>query len=262
VEGCHTLPSSHPSYPLTKYFYYPGFTERTGGLLVEAELLKQRADFQREPGTAAAFLAELGVTAAEAAAFKTTLFCYPQAPVANLFQAWQTGNAPITCLVPEGVATDTVQAFLGGEAKAGTSATRGALTVRVLPFVPQPDYDKLLWSCDFNLVRGEDSFVRAQWTGSPFVWHIYPQDKNLHHTKLNAFLSTYTPGSAALSAFSHAWNGVPSLEAAAGLDWAALWQDLHAVLPEIAAATANWEQKMLGNGDMASNLLKFALAKR
>ena len=67
-------------------------------------------------------------------------------------------------------------------------ARRGALTVRVLPFIPQPDYDQLLWSCDLNFVRGEDSFVRAQWAGKPFIWHIYPQDENLHHKKLKAFV--------------------------------------------------------------------------
>jgi uncharacterized repeat protein (TIGR03837 family) len=90
-------------------------------------------------------------------------------------------------------------ALSGGES--GNVATRGALTVRVLPFVPQPDYDKLLWACDLNFVRGEDSFVRAQWAGKPFIWHIYPQDENLHHKKLRAFLQRYAaalPGLAGL----------------------------------------------------------------
>ena len=82
----------------------------------------------------------------------------------------------------------------------------GALTVRVLPFVSQPDYDKLLWACDLNFVRGEDSFVRAQWAGKPFIWHIYPQDKNLHHVKLRAFLQRYAADIESLSNFSLFWN--------------------------------------------------------
>lgn len=62
----------------------------------------------------------------------------------------------------------------------GDVRTRGALTVQVLPFVSQDDFDRLLWSCDFNAVRGEDSFVRAQWAGQPMLWHIYVQDENAH----------------------------------------------------------------------------------
>ena len=50
----------------------------------------------------------------------------------------------------------------------------------MLPLLTQRDYDHLLWACDLNFVRGEDSFVRAQWAGAPFVWQIYPQDDGAH----------------------------------------------------------------------------------
>src|SRR5207245_2065289 len=139
--------------------------------------------FQHDQAAMTAFLGQFGVTPAEMPSLKVSLFCYPQAPVSALFHAWQRCDTAITCLVPEGVAVDAVQAFIGGTgqaAKVGATATRDALTVRVLPYIPQPDYDKLLWACDLNFVRGEDSFVRAQWAGKPFIWHIYPQDKDLH----------------------------------------------------------------------------------
>ncbi|MES2071967.1 MAG: elongation factor P maturation arginine rhamnosyltransferase EarP [Pseudomonadota bacterium] len=261
VEGCHTLPSPHPSLPLTKYFFFPGFTSRTGGLLIESALEQQRQDFQSDRGLTAAFLASFGVTAAEMASLKVSLFCYPQAPVSALFQAWQSGDAAITCLVPEGVAVEAVEAFLGTAAKAGAVVSRGALTVRVLPFVPQPDYDKLLWSCDLNFVRGEDSFVRAQWAGKPFIWHIYPQDKNLHHVKLKAFLQAYAPGTASLLAFSYAWNGATA-ETAEPANWAVTWSNFLADMPQIATASTNWQHHLLANGDLTSNLLKFANAIR
>jgi len=130
VEGCHTLPSSHPRLPLTKYFFFPGFTNKTGGLLREASLGEQRRQFQADPAASAAFLAQLGVTAAEMRTLKVSLFCYPHAPVAALFDAWQGGDAALTCLVPAGVAADAVAAFLGAAAVPGAAATRGALTVR------------------------------------------------------------------------------------------------------------------------------------
>ena len=254
VEGCHTLSSPHPSLSLTKYFFFPGFNSKTGGLLLESGLQQQRQAFQHDQAAMAAFLGQFGVTPAEMAFLKVSLFCYPQAPVSALFQAWQRCDTAIICLVPEGIAVDAVQAFLGQAAKAGTSATRDALTVRVLPFVPQPDYDKLLWACDLNFVRGEDSFVRAQWAGKPFVWHIYPQDKDLHHVKLNAFLQCYTAKTESLSEFSLGWNAATKTT----VDWAAIWPRLEADMQEIAIISVDWERQLLAHGDLASNLLKFA----
>lgn len=257
VEGCHALPSPQ-ALSLTKYFFFPGFTGKTGGLLLESGLRQQRQAFQHDQAAMAAFLGQFGVTPAEMASLKVSLFCYPQAPVSALFNAWQSSGTAITCLVPEGVAADAVETFLGQAAKAGASATRDALTVRVLPFIPQPDYDKLLWACDLNFVRGEDSFVRAQWAGKPFIWHIYPQDKDLHHVKLNAFLQRYAAKTESLSAFSLGWNAATT----AAVDWAALWPLLEADMQQIAIMSVDWQRQLMANGDLASNLLKFAQTTR
>ncbi len=262
VEGCHTLPSPHPRFPLTKYFFFPGFTNKTGGLLRESSLEQQRQQFQSDQAAVAAFLAQFGVTPTEMASLKVSLFCYPHAPVPALFDAWQRGDTAITCLVPEGVAIDAIQAFLGSGAKAGAALTRGALTVRVLPFVPQPDYDKLLWACDLNFVRGEDSFVRAQWAGKPFIWHIYPQDENLHHKKLRAFLQRYSANIESLIAFSLRWNGAETDGIKQQASESLLWRSFQADMPKIACRSADWQRQMLANGDLASNLLKFACSLR
>jgi uncharacterized repeat protein (TIGR03837 family) len=258
VEGCHTLASMHPRLPLTKHFFFPGFTDKTGGLLREATLESERRQFQSDPAAMAAFLGRFGVTAPDMAALKVSLFCYPHAPVAAMFAAWQKGDTAITCLVPEGVASEAVAAFLQGPAIPGAARTSGALTLRVLPFVPQPDYDKLLWACDLNFVRGEDSVVRAQWAGRPFVWHIYHQDENLHHVKLQAFLQRYSPDVESLNTFSLSWNG-----AGAALqpgEWDARWLPFQADLPQLAVHAERWQRKMLENGDLSSNLLRFAAA--
>ena len=257
VEGCHTLPSPHPQLPLTKYFFFPGFTSKTGGLLLESALEQERKQFQSNPVSMATFLAQFGVTPDQMASFKISLFCYPQAPVVELFEVWQNSDTAITCLVPEGVAVDAVQAFLGHPAQAGEVKTRGALTVRILPFIPQADYDKLLWACDLNFVRGEDSFVRAQWAGKPFIWHIYPQDENLHHKKLHAFLQRYIAAAKdieSLRVLSLGWNHA----AKETMDWSVTWSEFQADTPKIAELSSNWQTQLLLNGDLASNLLKFA----
>ncbi|CAN7314636.1 elongation factor P maturation arginine rhamnosyltransferase EarP [Massilia sp. LjRoot122] len=261
VEGCHRLPSMHPRLKLTKHFFFPGFTARTGGLLHEAGLDEQRLAFQADRAAMAGFLARFGVGADEMDALKVSLFCYPHAPVAALLRAWSEGGRPVSCLVPEGVAAEAIGAFLGTEARAGASAIRGALTVHVLPFVPQPDYDRLLWACDLNFVRGEDSFVRAQWAGRPFVWHIYPQEENLHHKKLRAFLGRYAhaenEGLAALSRFALGWNGAIDIDS-----WPLAWQDLQAALPGIVIRAEEWRREVLAHGDLTTNLLEFAHALR
>jgi uncharacterized repeat protein (TIGR03837 family) len=256
VEGCHRLPSMHPRLKLTKHFFFPGFTDKTGGLLRERGLVEERTRFQADPAAAAAFLAGLGVSPAEMEALKVSLFCYPHAPVAEMFRAWEQGGEKVTCLVPEGVAREQVQAFIGGDAAAGAAATRGALTVRVIPFMPQTDYDRLLWACDLNFVRGEDSWVRAQWATRPFIWHIYPQDENLHHVKLRAFLQKYVVNTQSLVDFSLRWN-----DAREGhMD--ELWTSLQAELPTMTRRAHEWEAQMLVNGDLVSNLLNFARSLR
>lgn len=262
VEGCHGLPSPHPRLPLTKHFFFPGFTAKTGGLLLEASLDQRRSQFQADRAAMAAFLGALGVTEAEMAALKVSLFCYQQAPTASLFDAWQGGDSAVTCLVPEGVADEAVTAFLGVAATVGVAATRGALTVRVLPFVSQQDYDLLLWACDINFVRGEDSFVRAQWAGKPFIWHIYPQDENLHHVKLRAFLQRHAPDIDSATRLSLLWNDATADAAAAPADWRFAWSQFVADIPFMAARSANWQREMLENGDLASNLLKFSCSLR
>lgn len=248
VEGCHTLPSPHPLLPLTKYFFFPGFTNKTGGLLMESDLDQQRQTFQQNPAAMSSFLSQLGLTPTEIAATKVSLFCYPHAPVQELFNTWQHSAENMTCLVPEGITVDPVQNFLSG----ATSATRGALTVRTIPFLAQPDYDKLLWACDLNFVRGEDSFVRAQCAARPFIWHIYPQNQHLHHLKLKAFLDCLTAKTDHLVTFSLMWN------AATDIDFQAIWPLFKTDMPTIAKLSTHWQQQFAKNGNLASNIVRFA----
>jgi uncharacterized repeat protein (TIGR03837 family) len=163
VEDSHRLPSPHPRLPLVQHFFFPGFTPRTGGLLKEAGLDTTRTAFDAD--ARAAFLASLGVEA-PVEALLVSLFCYPSAPVQRLLAAMRTGP-PVVCLVPDGV-TPLAPSV-------GQVWRDGALTLVGVPFVEPDQYDRLLWSCDLNFVRGEDSAVRAQWADRSFVWPLYTQ---------------------------------------------------------------------------------------
>jgi uncharacterized repeat protein (TIGR03837 family) len=257
VEGCHAMVSPQSGSHLLKYFYFPGFSAGTGGLLAERDLVARRDAFQSDASAQARLFNELGVTLPPGAR-KVSLFCYPHAPVSALLDAMAAMAQPTVCLIPEGVAAAQVAAFMGCTPEAGAHATRGALTVHVLPFIDQDQYDQLLWACDVNFVRGEDSFVRAQWAARPFVWQIYPQEENAHAVKLDAFLARYTASMPdALAGIVcdawRAWNA-PAPENAG---FSAHWSQLCQVDLQLLQYGRNWAQFLAGNGDLAANLLQY-----
>ena len=102
--------------------------------------------------------------------------------------------------------------------------------------------------------------MRAQWAGKPFVWHIYPQDENLHHKKLRAFLQRYAAALPALEQFSLAWNEAATADGQGG--WQALWRAFHGEAPQMAERAEQWRQQMLAHGDLAANLMRFAASLR
>ena len=195
VAGHHGLPSPHPSLLLERYFFFPGVDAGTGGLLKEKDLDDRRAAFQASAALQAQFWAGLGFAPVPQDAQSASLFGYenPAGPV--LLDAWARGAGPMVAVVPQSRLRPQLLAWLGApDARDGETLRRGQLEVRLLPFLPQYQYDELLWCCDWNFVRGEDSFVRAQWAERPLVWHIYPQEAGAHWVKLDAFLDSYTGG--------------------------------------------------------------------
>lgn len=255
VEGCHGLPSLQ-SNGLSKFFFFPGFTAGSGGLLRERELLTQRRAFQADEGARRAFLRGLGVEPV-AGARLISLFAYENQALSGWLEVLANGVQQTQLLVPEGRILSSLQAWLGGAAlQVGDTVQRGQLHVQVLPFVQQDQYDRLLWSCDFNAVRGEDSFVRAQWAGRPLLWHIYQQADDVHLEKLDAFLELYKEGlsadaQAALARLWHAWN--------TGGAMAQNWNQLLQSWPEQQEHAENWCLKQGSQADLAAALVQFYL---
>ncbi|MDP3219317.1 MAG: elongation factor P maturation arginine rhamnosyltransferase EarP, partial [Deltaproteobacteria bacterium] len=212
VAAHHGLPSPHPRLPLTKYFFFPGYTEQTGGLLRERDVLARREQFVQHGLDV--YWQSLGVPAPVAGEWRISLFAYENPALAELLDAWRAGPEPVTLLVPEGRILPQVAEWLGLNAlRAGDAVQCDALHVQVLPFTSQDEYDHLLWACDLNFVRGEDSCVRAQWAGHPLVWQAYPQADAVHHDKLDALLVRYaetlSPAAAqVLTDTWRRWNGV------------------------------------------------------
>jgi uncharacterized repeat protein (TIGR03837 family) len=250
VEGCHRLPSLRTKWPLTKYFFFPGFTPQTGGLLRERGLLGDRAAF--DSAAEAEFWRSVGVPSRRDGELRVSLFCYENPALPDLLRCWADGQDAVTVLAMPGPAADQVAGWFGEPMLPGTPLRRSSLAVYALPFLPQPSFDRLLWSCDVNFVRGEDSFVRAQWAGQPFVWHIYPQAEEAHLVKLEAFLSRYLDGfegAEAVRGCWQAWNGRGNIASA----WPAFVANREAIMQHGKV----WASILDQMGNLANNLVCF-----
>jgi uncharacterized repeat protein (TIGR03837 family) len=219
AESSHGLPSpvlAGPAAGLTKHFFYPGFTARTGGLLREADLMERQARFDR-----AAWLCSRGIKVDQGSGHGTrlvSLFCYEPAGLDQLLTFWAREDDPTQLLVTAGRAANAVRAALDRITRSNPAWNKASrLSISWLPLLSQSEFDHLLWACDLNFVRGEDSLVRALWAGKPLVWQIYPQDDDAHHRKLAAFLD-WLDAPLGLREFHWVWNGAgsslsgPSLE--------------------------------------------------
>jgi uncharacterized repeat protein (TIGR03837 family) len=238
VERLHGLPSPvfhGPGAGLTKHFFYPGFTPATGGLLRETWLATRRERFDAAAWLASRHVGHQGERQGERL---VSLFCYEPPALGALVEALERSPRATRLLVTAGRSS---RALPPGAAR------RGALSLDWLPHLPQDDFDRLLWACDLNFVRGEDSLVRALWAGAPFVWQIYPQHDDAHHAKLDAFLD-WMDAPASLRRFHHVWNGVveaplPPLDDATLAQW------------RLAALAAR--SRLMAQDDLATRLLRF-----
>ena len=229
----HGLPSpvlSGPGSGLTRHFFYPGFTAESGGLLREADLQERQARFDRT-----AWLRGVGVDGLQGRC--VSLFCYEPFALAELLRQLAQSGEPMQLLVTAGRAASAVRAVLQQE------QLPSALAITWLPLLTQIDYDHLLRACDLNFVRGEDSLVRALWSGRPFCWQIYPQSDGAHHAKLEAFLG-WLEAPQSLRQFHRGWNGVtsvlPPIEVAA-------WQ----------ACVKTGRERLLAQDALVPRLLRF-----
>ncbi|MGL5947552.1 MAG: elongation factor P maturation arginine rhamnosyltransferase EarP [Aeromonas sp.] len=262
VDECHALASPQrvarphaPAASLTKYFFFPGFTACTGGLLCEPGLLATRRAWQQDSAAQAAFWQRLGLPPAAVNETRISLFSYESATLRAWVRAWRQSPTPVTLLLPQGRAVADVLAGAELPALAPSALVQvDNLTVKLLPMTDQAGYDRLLWSCDLNIVRGEDSFVRAQWAGRPFVWHIYAQDDAAHLDKLNAFFAHY---GAALPTALAAWLCRQNIALSQGEEDASLWSQWQQYAPIWAQNAAIWPEKLLKEGDLVTRLMKF-----
>jgi len=251
VEGCHRLPSPQMKWPSAKYFFFPGFTPLTGGLLRERDLRGNRMAF--DSAAEADWWQSIGIPPRNNRdVLRVSIFCYQNASLSDLLRCWAEGPDEVIAMVMPGPAAEQTAKWFGASFLPGTPLRRSSLTAYALPFLPQSSFDRLLWACDVNFVRGEDSFVRAQWAERPFVWQVYPQTEGAHVVKLEAFLTRYLdrfPSPDVVRQCWRAWNGQSNIAAA--------WADFVACRKVLEEHGKSWARTLDQTGDLADNLVRF-----
>jgi uncharacterized repeat protein (TIGR03837 family) len=249
VERAHALPSpvmSGPAKGWTKHFFYPGFSARTGGLLREPGLAARQAAFNK-----ADWLARQGI--AWQGEPLVSLFCYEPPALGALLDQLASAPQPTQLLVTFGRASVAVRGEV--ERKTGQQPSwnnNSSLLISYLPPLDQTEFDHLLWACDLNFVRGEDSLVRALWAGAAMVWQIYPQDDGAHAPKLEAWMDRLSlPPD--LRQFHRAWNGLMETMPPTP-------PPLNPVLWRASLQVAT--QGLRKQDDLASALIQFAIKNR
>ncbi len=205
VEGFHGQASPQAN-GVPKYFFFPGFTDKTGGLIREEGLITRLDAFSSSAKTAwlAHHISPHVAQAYQEGARFIHLFCYPSAPFASLVEAlcdiYAIDKRPTVLLLAHGVlpnAEDLCYAY--------RQQSHADIRLVRFAFMPQEQFDYLLQVADINIIRGEDSFVRAIWSGKPFIWHIYEQQEDTHFDKLNAWLNS-SPRVHPLTQLQQDWN--------------------------------------------------------
>lgn len=162
-----------------KYFYMPGLEKDRGGIIISSEkeeiskdyfirLIEKNSDYKFEKNL-------------EKEEFFATIFSYEfnfENFLISIEKYSKEINKKIYLLI------------FGEKTKEGFPKLYRNSNVELIfmNYVEQHIYDKFISYADFNLVRGEESFVRALVSGKAFLWHAYCQEDKIHLQKVEGYL--------------------------------------------------------------------------
>lgn len=214
AEEFHCLKSATRSAFVKKVNFMPGFTAKTGGVILDEPFIANwRAHFEkksekekcenldcdkrlaRQDFSFAEFSAQLRADLSQ----KILIFSYQKnfSPMIRAFQKICDKNlSQIQIFLAQGIGKES---FLECYRKFCDSRkfNLSQIVLNELDFLSQENWDEMLLQMDVLFVRGEDSLARACLCGKPFVWNAYPQktpqDENYHLVKVRALLEKMRP---------------------------------------------------------------------
>ena len=161
AEDFHCLQSLTRSSKVQKVNFMPGFTNKTGGLIIDSEW-EQLCDYKNNK----------------------TLLCFTYDRNWDaLANACKKSNYIEKVLIAPGKGFNSlIKSFYSNFIKDSN------LKIEELSFMNQNEWDKMLKNCGVLFIRGEESMSRACLSGIPFVWHAYPQSDEYQLIKVRALL--------------------------------------------------------------------------
>ena len=253
VDGVHGLPSPHPRLPLTKYFFCPGFTESSGGLIRETSLVSDSLPFKGTRNGCRQWAPRVGMGFSES---DEKPIPHPVLTSDKLVTSFLKGEerTKLLAFAYPHAPVHAVATALGAQVTTASRLDEVDPSWTATSPVPQTHFDALLAQFDVLIVRGEDSFVRAQYAALPFLWHIYPTPDDAHFVKLDAWLHRYcedleADNATALRDAHHAFNR--------GDADAHSYRQFAAHLPMLGQHARHWRDTLFAQTDLATRLLDF-----
>ena len=161
AEDFHCLQSLTRSSKVQKVNFMPGFTNKTGGLIIDSEW-EHFCDYQNNK----------------------TLLCFTYDRNWDaLANACKKSNYIEKVLIAPGKGFDSLKKSFSSNFIKDSN-----LKIEELSFMNQNEWDKMLKNCGVLFIRGEESMSRACLSGIPFVWHAYPQSNEYQLIKVRALL--------------------------------------------------------------------------
>ena len=240
AEDFHKLKSGTRSALVKKINFMPGFTAKTGGLILDVPPV---TDSKSKSG--ATGIDDKTKTAGP----QVLMFSYPKdfAPIIRAISRW---NKDAQINLAQGAGKES---FLSAK-------NSGDLKINQMPFLSQEEWDKNLFAQDLLFVRGEDSLSRACLSGKPFVWQAYLQDDNYQLVKVQALLERMRPHFAAddfcaVENFWHLYNGAPRCQDPSAME-AACYEFLSRY-DKLCPGFAAFSQSLFELGNFARKLDEF-----
>ena len=242
AEEFHLLKSGTRKTNIKKRFFMPGFTEKTGGLIINDVCKMQNSKAE--------------TTTCDI--FKIFFFAYEDDCVAVV-----KGISDFQSRMRESKPDFSVLVYLA-EGKSSAPFEKAwkdfnsPFEIEKIPFLQQEEFDSFILTMDFLFVRGEDSLARACLSALPFVWQAYKQDENYQLVKVNALLDQMKNyfSKEEFQAIQDFWQSYNDYEK----------ESQAAPLTELLLSSAtgknkggfqNFAKKLPENGNLAAHLLEF-----
>lgn len=185
IEDFHLCESLIDSKTLKKIFFMPGFSEKSGGVIIDSGFL-ERMKFGKENRDEVfkKYFKDFDLKDK----FIGTVFSYEK-NFENLLETLKNYEKETILLLMGEKTQKSFSEILKKNLTEdyGNIVKYGKITMIYSDFFSQEEYEEIISASDFNFTRGEDSFVRGIILGKPFMWHIYLQEEKAHMDKIKAF---------------------------------------------------------------------------